>query len=121
MANDFITHQLYAPQVTADPFHKDRLFSKQLGMVKAFWQDLICADNFRAAKWNQGGLTYMLYHSTRETDAFLIGVIGSDGLPLSHHSYLKSEVGTGKYYADILSNLPYARKDGALEVMVVKS
>mgnify|MGYP001218679017 FL=1 len=53
MANDFITHQLYAPQVTADPFHKDRLFSKQLGMVKAFWQDLICADNFRAAKWNQ--------------------------------------------------------------------
>jgi|GEM_PF-2452666 len=33
MANDFITHQLYAPQVTADPFHKDRLFSKQLKSV----------------------------------------------------------------------------------------
>ena len=37
MANDFITHQLYAPQVTADPFHKDRLFSKQL---RSFYKEL---------------------------------------------------------------------------------
>lgn len=121
MANIFNTYQVYAPQVTADPFHTHRLFSKQLEMVKVFWKGIICADSFRAARWHQGGLTYMLYHSTRDADAFVIGVIGSDGLPLSHHSYQKDEVGTGRYYADILSNLPYARKDRILEVTVVHS
>ena len=121
MANDFKMYQIYAPQVTADPFHADRLFSKQLQMVKVFWKGVICAHSFRAARWNQGGLTYMLYHSTRDTDAFVIGVIGSAGLPLSHHSYRKEDLGTGKYYADILSNLPYARKDSILKVTVVHS
>ena len=121
MANDFKTQQIEAPQVTADPFHADRLFSKQLEVVKEFWKNIVCADDFRAAKWSQGSLTYILYHSTRDAETFVIGVIGSDGLPLSHHSYLKDKVGTGKYYEDTLSNLPYGRKGRALEVTVVKS
>lgn len=121
MANDFKMYQIYAPQVNADPFRADRLFSKQLKMVKAFWKGVICAHSFRAAKWNQDGLTYMLYHSTRDTDAFVIGVIGCDGLPLSHHSYRKEDLGTGKYYADILPNLPYARKNRDLEITVLHS
>ena len=54
MANDFKTQQIEAPQVTADPFHADRLFSKQLEVVKEFWKNIVCADDFRAAKWSQG-------------------------------------------------------------------
>ena len=121
MANDFKMYQIYAPQVTADPFHADRLFSKQLQMVKVFWKGVICAHSFRAARWNQGGLTYMLYHSTRDTDAFVIGVIGSDGLPLSHHSPRNEDPATRNNYAASLSNLPYARKDSILKVTVVHS
>ena len=41
MANDFKTQQIEAPQVTADPFHADRLFSKQLEVVKEFWKNIV--------------------------------------------------------------------------------
>lgn len=121
MADDFKTYEIYAPQVTADPFRRDVLFSMQLKVVKTFWKSLIYADNFRAARWNQGGLTYMLYHSVKNDAAFVIGVLGTNELPLSHHTYLKDEVGTGKYYADILLNLPHGRKKDELKVTVVES
>lgn len=96
MADNFKTYEIYAPQVTADPFRRDGLFSMQLKVVKTFWKSLIYADNFRAARWNQGGLTYMLYHSA------------------------KNEASIGKYYADILLNLPYGRKMKKLKENVVE-